>query len=150
LWYDEAVLYGISSAGNLSQMIAQNASLNSAPPLFASLLRLAMQIGDPEWLLRFWPWMGGVAALPAVYFLTTRYAGRAAACFSTLAVALASTQIEYSQQVREYSLTFLAATIMLALSAQAMRHCTAKNFALLTLAMQGISLQYGLVLLIVS
>jgi len=151
LWYDEAVLYGISSARTLSEMISQNASLNSAPPLFALLLGLVMRMGDSEWWLRFWPWMGGVAALPAVYFLTTRFAGRAAAYFSTLAVALASTQIEYSQQVREYSLTLLAAAIMLALSAQAMRHPTPRNFALLTLAtVLGISLQYGLVLLVVS
>jgi hypothetical protein len=68
-----------------------------------------------------------------------------------LVVALTSTQIEYSRELREYSLTFLAATLMLALFVRTVRLPTWKNVALMTSAMVfGISLQYGLTLLLIS
>jgi uncharacterized membrane protein len=148
LWFDEAIIYGISSAGSLSRILDENAALNSAPPLFPALLRLVLWVGDSEGMLRLIPCLAGIAALPAIYFLSRHFAGRTAGYLSALVVGLASTQIEYSQQVREYSLAFLLASVQLAFFVRAMHRPTWKNFALMTGAMiLGIFLQYGLALL---
>jgi uncharacterized membrane protein len=150
-WYDEAVLYWISKSGNLNHIIAQNALRNSAPPLFAILLSLFMKIGDSESRLRLLPFLGGVASIPAIYFLSRQFFGRVPAYISSLLIAIAPTQIQYSQQLREYSLTFFIATIILIFFCMLLQHPTKKNLALMTAAMViGIFLQYGLALLIIA
>jgi len=151
LWYDEAVLYWISNGGNIGQVIAQNAALNSAPPLFAILLHLIMNIGDSELILRFIPWLGGVAVIPATYFLSRQFLEKVPAYFTTFVAAIAFTQVRYSQELREYSLTFLAAAIILALFYRELRRPTWSNWALLALAMVlGVFLQYGLAMLVIA
>ena len=151
LWFDEAVLYGISRASSMAELIIRNAELNSAPPLFALLLRALMPLGDSEWTLRLLPWAGGVAAIPAIYFLARQFAARTPAYFSAFVVAITSTQIEYSQQLREYSLTFVVAALIMALLVRLTRRPAWSNVALLMLVMAvGIFLQYGLVLLILG
>jgi uncharacterized membrane protein len=149
LWLDEAVMYWISNSGSAKNIIAQNAYLNSAPPLFAFLINLILKIGDSETILRLIPWLGGVASIPAMYFLSRQFTERTSAYFSTLMVAIAVSQVTYSQQLREYSLTFLITCIILALFHIQLRHPTWKNLAFMTFAMvTGIFLQYGLALLI--
>ena len=151
LWLDEAVLYWISNSNNMQNVIANNASSNSAPPLFAILINFILKIGDSETVLRSLSWMGGVAAIPAIYFLSKQFFDNIPAYFSTLLVAIALTQIEYSQQLREYSLTFLIATIILTFFYKQVRHPTWYDLALMTVAMViGIFLQYGLALLIIA
>jgi uncharacterized membrane protein len=152
LWLDEAVLYWISNSGNVQGIIAQNASsIYGTPPLFAILLNLTLKIGDSETVLRFLPWLGGTAAIPAIYFLSRQFLERTPAYFSTLVVAIAPTQVMYSQQLREYSLTFLTATVILALFYQQLRRPAWNNWVLMTLALVlGIFLQYGLALLVVA
>jgi uncharacterized membrane protein len=151
LWFDEAVLYWISNSGNIEQVIAQNAARNSAPPLFAILVNFTLKIGDSEMILRLFPWLGGVAAIPTVYFLSRQFVGRTCAYFTTLVAAITLTQVWYSQQLREYTLTFLAATIILALFYRQLRRPTWSNWLLMTLAMVvGIFLQYGLAMLVIA
>lgn len=151
LWLDEAVLYWISNSGNTQDIISQNALRNSAPPLYAILLNLTQKIGDSETILRLLPWFGGVVAIPAIYFLASQFLERTPAYFVTFVVAIATTQVQYSQQLREYSLTFLIATIILALFFRQLHSPSWSNLALMTLAMvMGVFLQYGLALLIIA
>src|SRR5512140_277449 len=69
LWLDEAVLYWISNSGSVHSVLQQNALNNSAPPLFALLLSAIIKFGQSETALRVLPWIGGVAAIPAIFFL---------------------------------------------------------------------------------
>lgn len=150
LWVDEATLYWISH-GNLQNIIAQNASQNSAPPLFAILISPILKIGDSETILRSLSWVGGVAAIPAIYFLSRQFLNRNPAYFTTLVVAIAPTQVKYSQELREYSLTFLVAIIILLFFFKHLRRPNWYNWSFMTLAMMiGIFLQYGLALLIIA
>ncbi len=151
LWFDEAVLYWIARSGSLRSILSQNAINNSAPPLFAFLLNLTQKIGDSETVLRLLPWFGGVLAIPAIYFLARQFLERTPAYLVTFVVAIATSQVTYSQQLREYSWTFLTATIILALFVKQLQTHTWNNLALLTMAMSaGIFLQYGLALLILA
>ena len=151
LWYDEAVLYWISNSGGIQQVVAQNATLNSAPPLFAILIHLIMNIGDSELALRFIPWLGGVAVIPATYFLSRQFLEKVPAYFTAFVAAVAFTQVRYSQELREYSLTFLTAAIILALFYRELHHPTRSNWTLMTCAMAlGIFLQYGLAMLVIA
>jgi uncharacterized membrane protein len=151
LWYDEAVLYWISNSGGVEQVISQNAALNSAPPLFAILLHLILNVGDSELVLRFIPWLGGVAVIPATYFLSRQFLKRIPAYFTTAVAAIAFTQVRYSQELREYSLTFLTAAIILALFYRELHRPTWSSWILMTIAMVvGILLQYGLAMLVIA
>ena len=67
LWLDEAVLYWIAHSNNLQNVIANNASSNSAPPLFAILINFILNLGDSETVLRSLSWLGGVASIIAIY-----------------------------------------------------------------------------------
>ena len=151
LWFDEAVIYWISNSGSVANIITANVSGNSAPPLFAILVSLMLNIGHSEPVLRLIPFLGGVATIPAVYFLSRQFLQRTPAYFSALAVAIAPTQVQYSQQLREYSLTVLTASIMLALFCKQIRRPTWANWALMVVVMGlGIFLQYGLALLVAA
>jgi uncharacterized membrane protein len=151
LWYDEAIMYWVSHSGNLQNIIAQNASIDGSPPLFEILISLILKIGDSEAVLRSLSWSGGVVAIPAIYFLSRQFLERTPAYFSTLVAAIAPSQIEFSQQLREYSLTFLMATIILFFFCRQLRRPTWYYWTLMTLAMVlSIFLQYGLALIIIA
>lgn len=150
LWYDEAVLYWIAQ-GNFVEVVTQNATNNSAPPLFALLINLALNIGEAEIILRFLSWFAGVLAIPAIYLLSRQFLSRDVSYFCVFMVVIAQQQIKYSQQVREYSLAFLFAILMLYFFHQYLQISSWKNWGLLTLTwVLAIFLQYGLALLIIG
>jgi uncharacterized membrane protein len=150
LWFDEAALYWIAH-NPVQDVIAQNASSNSAPPLYALALSGIISLSESEAALRSLAWVGGVLAIPAIYLLSREFVERFAAYFVTLLVALAPTQIQYSQEVREYSLSFLTATLMLWLAHRHYRNPSWINWGLMTLIIVvGLFLQYGLALLLAA
>lgn len=151
LWLDEAVLYWISNSENLKSVITQNALRNSTPPLFPILIRYITFIGDSEEMLRLLPLIAGVASIPAIYFLSRELINKFPAIIVSLIVAVAPTQIKYSQEVREYSLTFLLAILILLFFIKFLKRQNWKYLILMTTFMVlGILTQYGLSLLIIS
>jgi len=148
---DEGVLYWISKSGNLRDVIIQNIKGHSGPPLFVILLHFIEVFGDKEIILRSLPWFGGVAAIPAVYLLGIQFLEKKSAYLMALIVAISTTQINYSQQLREYSLVFLLAILMMVCFSIHLRKPSWTNSIILTfLMLLSISLQYGLALLIIA
>lgn len=147
LWYDEAVLWWIAS-GSAGEVVGRNASANSAPPLHALLVHAAMQLNDGEIGLRALSALAGVAAVPAIYALARAFLTPRGALASALVTSVAPTLVFYSQQMREYSLTFLLATLMLGSFAWFMRDgCWRATAALTATWALGLGTQYGLALL---
>lgn len=147
LWLDEAVLYWISRGG-VQEIIAHNASSNSAPPLFAILLGLLTKVHDSEAALRSVSVVAGIVSLPAIYQLCVEFVSRRAAYICAALAAIAPFQVTYSQQAREYSLTFLVATLMLLTFTRYLKSPGRLTAALLILTwILGILTQYGLALL---
>ena len=151
IWLDEAVIYWISNQESISEIISLNALKNSAPPLFVLLLRIIIKIGDSEIVLRSLPWVAGVISLPANYFLARQFIDEVPALTTTLLVAIARTQVAYSQELREYSLSFLLAILILLYFNKFIKKPKIINLGFMTLFMIiGVFTQYGLSLLILS
>jgi len=150
LWFDEAVIYWLSQ-GNINDVIAQNATSNSAPVLFALLINFVLTLNDTVLSLRALPWLAGVAAIPAVYLFSKQILPFHGAYFVAFIVTIASTQIRYSQELREYSMTFLLAVLMLAAFYAFLRERKWSSLIFLVLTwVTGIFLQYGLAILILA
>lgn len=150
LWLDEAVVFW-NANGNLGYILASNAHSNSAPPLFPVLLRFAIAIGSSEVALRALPCVAGIAAIPAMYWLAREYRSRPDALMASALVAIAPQMVRYSQQVREYSLAFLLAVLLLGAFSRFVRTASPRWAAVLAgLMVVAIVTQYGLALLILS
>jgi hypothetical protein len=147
LWLDEALLYWFAN-GDLKHVLEQNAAYNSAPPLFALLLHGVISIDRSEEALRAISCIAGILAVPSIYLLARQFVSGQWASFAALLAAVAPAQVEYSQQVREYSLTFLLAVVMLLVFCRFLQQ-RSWSFALLLSLVVSVSLftQYGLALL---
>jgi 4-amino-4-deoxy-L-arabinose transferase-like glycosyltransferase len=148
LWFDEAALFWMAN-GSWGDILRANAQSNSAPPLFALLLGLVVRVGTSEVALRGLSCAAGIAAIPAMYLLAKRFVPARAAGLAALVVAIAPQQIRYSQQVREYSLAFLVAVLLLlAFDRFRERASAGRAAALAAVGAVGIFTQYGLALLV--
>lgn len=151
LWFDEAVVFWISRAENLSSLIAANAQVNSAPPLYVLLVHLVSEIGTSEATLRSISWLAGTAAIPLVYMICVRYVSKLAALASVTVLAVAPVYVEYSQQLREYSLAFFFSALMLLAYGRFKENGSWKSLAFVVASFGiGVFIQYGLGLLILS
>lgn len=149
LWHDEAVTWQIAN-NSIIEVITQNALQNSAPPTYVLLLRSIISIlGDSEFVLRLLSAIFGVAGIPAVYALSRQFLSAPLSYFVAALVTVVYSMVKYSQEVREYSLTFLLATLLLMTFIQFLQNPTWKKTILLTLLMvASVFVQYGLSLLI--
>lgn len=151
LWLDEAVIYKIANNNNISDILLLNANRNSAPPLYVLLLRVVMFWGNSEIKLRSISWLAGTLSIPAIYYLSRNFIGKIAAFAITILVTIAPTQVSYSQELREYSLTFFLAIIILLFFINFLRQPNKINWILMTLSMAiGVMTQYGLSILILG
>lgn len=147
LWYDEALTYDLVQ-GTLAETFQRNTTENSAPPFFPLLLALVTGANATETALRLPAVIAGILAIPAIWVLARQYLPVALALVPPLLVAIAPTQLEFSQQVREYSLSFTV-SILLILACQRFLDVPSARRALglaLILAF-GLLIQYGLGLL---
>ena len=149
-WFDEVVVYGFSQA-SASRLISVNAQNNFAPPLFVFVIHYLSLLGTSEFTLRLFSWLAGVACVPAIYLLARRYLSTGAALICSFLVAAATVQLEYSQQLREYSLTFLlSCLLLLAYSLYAETRATKHWFFMVLTAIVALWSQYGLALLVLA
>lgn len=147
LWLDEANIFWMSQ-GTLSEILENNTSNNSAPPLFVLLISAVLRVGTSEFALRAIPCIAGIALIPTVYLLARRYVDKPWALAAASLVVLSPTQVIYSQQVREYSLAaLLAAALTLATQAFMDRPEPRQTLTLTAMTVVALFTQYGLALL---
>jgi len=144
LWVDEAMLFHISR-GNFWEILFKNATMSSAPPLYPFLLRGIQVLGDSEIVLRGFSMAAGALAIPLLYFLFRKWLSKWAAWLATALFTIAASQISYSQQVREYSLTVLFSIGMILTAWNYVEKPGWRNLVILTIVwVVGIWLQFGL------
>lgn len=148
LWFDEAVLFWIAS-GSAGDVVAQNAAQNSAPPTFALLVAAVARLaGTSEEALRFLPAVAGILSIPATWLLAREYTSNRGALLAAALVAVARSQLQYAQQLREYSIAYLVAVLMTLAVARWLREPSGRRLvAVAATFAAGILIQYGLALL---
>lgn len=150
LWYDEAVIYHIVQ-GSWRDILTQNALENSAPPLYALLLGVLTGPDSNEGVLRLLSAVSGTAAVPAIYCLAREFLTVRTAWLAPVLVAVAPSQVIYSQQLREYSLTVAVAALLLLAFVRFARSPGARQAAwLAAAAVLGLLTQYGIGLLLTA
>jgi uncharacterized membrane protein len=149
-WYDEAVIYWVSRS-EISSLVSANARQNSAPPLFVYVVHLMSRIATDEATLRSVSWLAGTLAIPAIFMLARKYVSSGAALITAVVVAVSPVYVEYSQELREYSLAFLLSTIMF-LAYVSFRQSPSWWSTVFVLASfcAGVLTQYGLAVLVLS
>jgi hypothetical protein len=147
LWFDEATTY-LLVQGNWREILALNATENSAPPLYPLLPGLVTGPAATEAMLRAPSAIAGTAAIPLAWLLAREFVAARFALLAPLLVALAPTQVEFSQEVREYALTFCLACLVLLAYARFLKSPEPRRAAwIAAVTTLGICTQYGLVIL---
>jgi hypothetical protein len=148
LWFDEASTYHLVQ-GSLLEILGRNAIENSAPPLFPLLLGLLTGPGAGEAWLRAPAMLAGVAAIPLGFALARQFVAPGFALLVPLLIAVSPTQVEFSQQVREYSMAFCVAAALLASAVRFLDQPGPARAALFSLvAATGLCTQYGIAILL--
>lgn len=112
LFGDELSTYSIVTGHSPGQIlhILNGHSVDLTPPLFFELAWLSSRLGRTPELLRLFPFLAGVCAVPLTYRLGLRTVGRGAALGGALLVALSPFLIFYSTEARAYA---VLATLLL-------------------------------------
>ena len=151
IWLDEALTYWMSQAGGFGDILAANASGSSAPPLFVYLLAAVSWVGSDEFTLRMLPWAASVVSIPVLWLLAREFVSREGATFAVLLVTVSAAHVKYAQQLREYSLAYLLATLMILFFARFLRTWSLRDLAAFTATSAvGLYTQYGLALLLAA
>jgi len=150
LWLDEAVIFWISQ-GEIGKILSQNASLNSAPPLYVLLIHIVSGFSQSEAVLRSLSWLSGTLAIPSIYILCRQLMSKQAALICAFIFAIAPIQVHYSQELREYSLAILLAIWIIYFYLRFERRSELRWLIGFTVISSfGIFTQYGLSLLILA
>jgi hypothetical protein len=110
LWLDEAA--SVKFAG-LPWSVLWLSGYDNAPPLYYSVLKLALWFGDSEAMIRVPSVLFGVLTIPVVYWAGRVLAGPRAGLVAALYLTLSVAHVEYSQEARGYSLLVFALCIAL-------------------------------------
>lgn len=111
LWLDEAV-YANNARTSFWEFIRLTRGNNSSPILLPLLYWLCGETIQDPFLIRLMPAIFGSAAIVVVLLFSRVGIARNVAISSALWLACSPLQIEYSQEVREYSLSVLVTTIL--------------------------------------
>ena len=150
LWLDEAVIYW-SAQGTLQEVAHHNLISNSAPPTFTFLIHYISKLGNSEFMLRLIPCIAGIVSIPVAFLLFRRIFGSIPACAASLLIAFAPSQIEYSQQLREYSMAMLATLLIVYFAYRIIIEDKRSNYFFYSIILcLSLFLQYGLSLVIAS
>lgn len=111
-WLDEAVIYQIANT-SWGDIFLENATRNSAPPLYVILVKIVSIFQTTETALRSISAIAGICAIPAIYYLGKQLFSRPVGYLASLVLAIAPSQITYSQELREYSLSVLVGILII-------------------------------------
>jgi len=131
LWLDEAMTYHFSLNPFLEYWNLISAGGEVHPPLFYWIEWIALQFGNNEFVLRFFPAIFGILSIPLVYFLGLELFDRVEV--GLLAAALLTFSpfhIMYSQEARMYSLVLFFMVLTLIVYIRAIRTNEMKDWVL--------------------
>jgi len=108
IWVDEA--NSILTAKQPASVILDMLSRDSSPPLYYFLLKSWMAVvGDSPFAVRLLSTLASLALIATVFAIGRREIGRRAGLWAAFLLAIAPTQVFYSQQARMYTLLPLLA-----------------------------------------
>ena len=148
LWLDEAIAANISR-GTLSQTLTLTRDLHSAPITDPLILYVVEKLSTSPLAVRIPSFTASVLAiLFMLCFVTIPSIDYKTAGLAALMLSVSAAQIRYAQEVREYSLSVLYATVLLYvfLTYTAKREKTASPIPLYVALFGAPLIQYGLVL----
>jgi len=144
IWLDEAIA-AINSQGTLAQTISNTQHRNSSPALYPVLLYLVQKIDVSATAVRLPSAIGSALAILVILSLPRVGIGKRTAFLAAALMTFSASQIEFAQEVREYSISVLFASIMLYTLVLHLRH-EQKKIAFYTTMLLAPLVQYGLVL----
>jgi uncharacterized membrane protein len=112
LWFDEA-LTANTSRDSLTHMLAATRSRGSAPVVHPYILYLVEKVSKSAVAVRTPSLLASLLAVLVMLALVRAGVSRNAALFSAAILAVSASQVRYAQEVREYSLGVLCATILI-------------------------------------
>lgn len=144
LWLDEARAAN-NSRGGFIETITKTQHKNSSPVIYPMLLYLVQKIDSSSTAVRLPSAIASMLAILVILSLPRVGVDKRVAFLAASLLAFSASQIEYAQEVREYSVSVLFAAIMLYATVAHMRNdtCRVAFYAVMLLAPL---VQYGLVL----
>lgn len=120
LWWDEFITLGVAKLEFvkmlhvLSTIGPSDIGVELFPPLYHSLARLALLFGGNDAAMRLPSVLFGTLTIPAVYFLGRTLFSRNAGLFAAFFCALSVYHMNYSRELRPYSLYLFLAILSMA------------------------------------
>lgn len=112
LWFDEA-LTANTSRSTLTHMIEATRSRGSAPVVHPYVLYLVEKVGRSAEAVRLPSVLASLMAVFMMLAMVRTKISQYAALFSAAILAVSASQVRYAQEVREYSLSVLFATVLI-------------------------------------
>jgi uncharacterized membrane protein len=112
LWFDEA-LTANTSRTTLTHMIEALRSRGSAPIVHPLILYLVEKVGKSTVAVRVPSVLASLLAVLMMLAMFRARVSRTAALFAAGILAVSASQVRYAQEVREYSLSVLCATVLI-------------------------------------
>ena len=112
LWFDEA-LTANSSRGTLTHMMEAQRARGSAPVVHPYILYLVEKVGDSAVAVRMPSVLASLLAVFMMLVMVLAKVNRNGALFAAAILAVSASQVRYAQEVREYSLAVLFATLLI-------------------------------------
>jgi len=101
IWLDETATIRLSKLPFSRLWLS---AYDSSPPLYYSIIKLLLPLGQSEFALRLPSVLFGTATIAVIYLTGRKLAGPMAASAAALLLALSFPNIEYSQEARHYAL----------------------------------------------
>ncbi len=112
LWNDEIATWDFSQR-TLAQLWGEDALKETNPPLYYTLQKFWLIVGDSEFALRSLSATIGVVTIPLVYLLGQILGGYWLGIIASALFATSSINVQYSQEARAYNLLTCAATLVM-------------------------------------
>ncbi len=120
LWWDEFITLGVAKLDLwrlihvLSAVGASDIGAELFPPLYHALVKIPLAFGAGDALLRLPSVIFGTLTVPALYFLGKTLFSRNTGLFAAFFCAVSAYHMNYSRELRPYSLYFLLAVLSMA------------------------------------
>src|SRR5262245_21125091 len=104
LWYDEMYSYIIARQPFAEMVRTLYSGADANPPLYIVALHFWLKLCHSDFQIRLLSLISGTAAIPAMYFAARGIGGRRLAAMCSLLIAVSIPAIEYSSELRTYSM----------------------------------------------
>jgi hypothetical protein len=149
LWLDEARIANYARQ-SLVDNITKTRLGSSSPVAFPLILQAVQRVDDSPFAARSTAAVFSLLAIVALLALPSFGFDRGAALVSASILAVSPTQVRYAQEVREYSLSVLLASLSVLALVAVIRQRKSARLLIVSVAFLAPLAQYGLVLLVVA